>query len=245
MPSVGMRRTTRVFGARVLRSGRRLWSPPVEGKLIRASAAAGGGAANGEEWIELLDNSTDDGDRGGGEAQIRQKKENGWRRDLGLKQDATAMEVDEKVAEPESVRNVGRNNRRMWGSVYKRKRKGADIVGLDFEGSCKKKKTLEDKRYGKQFVRKQWGRFPCPLDESCGRKSSVRRRVLFAVVESSSCRSTCWFAWFLGLVLQYLRRTKLRLVQLSAFVLSEPLAHVFSSHGIHLLRVCCCYPLND
>lgn len=234
MPSVGMRRTTRVFGARVLRSGRRLWSPPVEGKHIRASAAAGGGSvANGEEWIEIFDDSGHDGGRDG---QIRQK-EKGWRRDVGLKRDALIMEVDEKVAEPELVRNVGRNDSRMWGSVYKRKRKGADIAGCDFEGTYKKKKILEDKKYGKQFVRKQWGRFPCPLDESCGRKTSVSRRVLFAVVETSSCHSTFWFACFLGLVLQYLRRTKLRLVQLSAFVLSEPLAYVFSSHGIHFLRV--------
>lgn len=229
MPSVGMRRTTRVFGARVLRSGRRLWSAPVEGKQIRATAIAGGGAANGEEWIELFENSGDHG--GGGSENNIQQKENGWQRDVGLKQDAMVMEVDEKVVEPEWVRNVHRDHKRMWGSVYKRKRKGAD-----FEGSCKKKRMLEDKKYGKQFVRKQWGRFPCPWNENCRWKSSARRGVLFAVVESSSCRSTCWFACFLGLVLRYLRRAKLRLVQLSAFVLSEPFAHVFSSHGIHFLR---------
>ncbi|KAF7820259.1 enhancer of polycomb-like protein [Senna tora] len=53
MPSVGMRRTTRVFGvvkgadsARVLRSGRRLWPDSGEGKIRRGN--------DGDEWLKLV-----------------------------------------------------------------------------------------------------------------------------------------------------------------------------------------------
>ncbi|KAL6989390.1 hypothetical protein U1Q18_015140, partial [Sarracenia purpurea var. burkii] len=247
MPSVGMRRTTRVFGARVLRSGRRLWSGPGEIKHIRATAAAG--AVNGEEWIELLDNSGDGGGGGGDDDEI-QSKENGWRHNAGSKPEVTVMDIEEKKAENKLLGNVLRSSVNqngsadtMWGSVYQRKRKKIETESSNFYGSSKKKMAFEDRKYGKQFVRKQWRKnkiresFTLELAESCGWKGSVRSRGLLAVVESSShSTSTCWFACLLGLVLRYMRRADLGLLQLSAFLLSEPLAHVFSSHGIHFSR---------
>lgn len=234
MPSVGMRRTTRVFGARVLRSGRRLWTGPGEGKHTRVAAATAAAASNGEEWIELLDNSQDGGGGGGSHC-----KENGWRLDddVGLKQQEFAvMDIDEKISEPESVGNrnrslVNQNSSvdRIWGFVYQRKRKRIDSKSSDFEGSSENKIALEDRKYGKQFVRKQWSR------KRIGeRQGFARSRVLIAVVEPSSC-GIDGFACLLSLILRYMKRAKLKLLQLSAFVRSEPVAHVFSSQGIHFL----------
>ncbi|XAR53484.1 hypothetical protein NMG60_11022056 [Bertholletia excelsa] len=230
MPSVGMRRTTRVFGARVLRSGRRLWSGPGEGKHLRAEATAA--AANGEEWIELLDNS---GNHGGGADEIP-CKENGWRHDARMKQDVPTTGIEERKMEAKLVGKANSSVDRMWGSVYQRKRKRIDSKGFDLESNCVKKKSAEDRKYGKQFVRKQ--RRKDKTREICGRQGSVRCR-LAAVVESSCCSSP-WFACFLSLVLRYMRRANLRLLQLSGLVLSEPLARVFSSHGIHFLRDSAC-----
>ncbi|XP_057472110.1 uncharacterized protein LOC130760696 [Actinidia eriantha] len=235
-----MRKRTRIFGTRVLRSGRRLWSGPGEGKHVRVST----GVANGEEWIELLDNSGE----GGGSGDDIQYMENGWQNDPGLKQ-VTVMDIDKKIAEPKLVGNgpldLSNHNSsvdRMWGSAYQRKRKRIDLKSSNFEGCLEKKITLEDRRYGKKYVRQQWRKkkiresCPGPLGESCGSRGSARSRLLLAFVESSSCSSIRWFACILGVVLRYMRRTKLRLLQLSEFVLSEPLAHVFSSHGLHFLR---------
>ncbi|KAI7755954.1 hypothetical protein M8C21_023583, partial [Ambrosia artemisiifolia] len=67
MPSVEMRRTTRVFGARVLRSGRRLFPTQEVAKHMRRAPLAAPDAQ--DDWIDLLDH---DGVRGDG------FKENGW-----------------------------------------------------------------------------------------------------------------------------------------------------------------------
>ncbi|XP_057476684.1 uncharacterized protein LOC130764444 isoform X2 [Actinidia eriantha] len=183
---------------------------------------------------------------GGGDGDI-QYMENGWPNDAGLKQ-VIVMDIDKKIAEPKligngrlDVANHNSNVNRMWGSVYQSKRKRIVSKSSVFEGSFEKI-TLEDWRYGKKYIRQQWRKkkiresCPGPLGISCGPQGSARSRVLLAFVKSSSCSSIRWFACILGVVLRYMRRTKLRLLQLSEFVLSGPLAHVFSSHGIHFLR---------
>ncbi|XP_059665972.1 uncharacterized protein LOC132311854 isoform X2 [Cornus florida] len=236
MPSVGMRRTTRVFGARVLRSGRRLWSAgAVEAKHMRA--------ADGDEWAEILDNSGD-----GGDASLC--KENGWH-DTGFKHEE--MDVDEKIGEPISGKSAPKGsvnsncvNRRRWGSVYQRKRKTTDTKSPELSGPCEKKRALGNRRYGNQFTRKQWRKKTeeSPVAETSysnadlvGRAVLQRRkcRVLAASVECSYS-SSCWFARFLNLVLRYMRKTRVTVPQLLAFMFSEPLAQVFSSHGIHFLQ---------
>ncbi|GFZ14626.1 enhancer of polycomb-like transcription factor protein [Actinidia rufa] len=219
MPSVEMRKRTRIFGTRVLRSGRRLWSGPGEGKHVIASADV----ANGEEWIELLDNSGDGGGSGsgsgsggggggGGDDDI-QYMENSWPNDAGLKQ-VIVMDIDKKIAEPKligngrlDVANHNSNVNRMWGSVYQSKRKRIVSKSSVFEGSFEKI-TLEDWRYGKKYIRQQWRKkkiresCPGPLGISCGPQGSARSRVLLAFVKSSSCSSIRWFACILGVVLR-------------------------------------------
>ncbi|GFZ06022.1 enhancer of polycomb-like transcription factor protein [Actinidia rufa] len=207
MPTVGMRRSMRVFGARVLRSGRRLSGPS-----------------------ELLGNY--------GDNEVK-SKENGWRRDTGLKEKATVVDIDEKKAEPKKGKNVGRGSvkhksseDKMLGFVYQRKRKRLDSKNSHFDGGLEKKRALEDRKYGKQFIRKQSRNTRIGESNSCPVAESSVRRVFSAAVESS-CRGSSWFACVLSMVLRYMRASKLRLLELHAFVSSEPLAHVFSSQGIH------------
>lgn len=104
MPSVGMRRSTRVFGARVLRSGRRLSTARYDGsKHIRA--------ARGEDkWTELLEVSVN----GGGDAGDLYKgmwKEN----DIDPVETKVRGEVDMK------------KDNRTCTIVYKRKRKRVEL----------------------------------------------------------------------------------------------------------------------
>ncbi|PSR98774.1 Enhancer of polycomb like [Actinidia chinensis var. chinensis] len=208
MPSVGMRRSTRVFGARVLRSGRRLWCGP----------------------SELLGNY--------GDNEVK-SRENGWRRDTGLKEKVTVMDIDEKKAEPKKGKNVGRglvknksSEDKMLGFVYQRKRKWLDSKNSHFDGVLEKKGALEDRKYGKQFVRKQSRNKRIGESNSCPVAESSVGRVFSAAVKSS-CHGSYWFACVLSMVLRYMRGAKLILLELHAFVSSEPLAHVFSSQGIH------------
>ncbi|GFS43019.1 enhancer of polycomb-like transcription factor protein [Actinidia rufa] len=168
MPSVGMRRSTRVFGARVLRSGRRLWCGP----------------------SELLGNY--------GDNEVK-SRENGWRRDTGLKEKVTVMDIDEKKAEPKKGKNVGRglvknksSEDKMLGFVYQRKRKWLDSKNSHFDGVLEKKRALEDRKYGKQFVRKQSRSKRIGESNSCPVAESYVGRVFSAAVKSSCHGSYCF-----------------------------------------------------
>lgn len=146
MPSVEMRRTTRVFGARVLRSGRRLFTTEEKLKHMRRTHLAAEDAE--ENWIELLDH-------GGGDVEI---KENGWHNSNGENKQEL-MDIDDE--EPRSEINLGESKGnsvqhvhdisgcRRWGLVYSRKRKRS-ISSTDRNTS-----VCSDKKFGKKFVRKQ------------------------------------------------------------------------------------------
>lgn len=235
MPSVGMRRTTRVFGARVLRSGRRLWTQ-VEGKHLRAG--------NGEKLIGILENG---GVRGG--AEVPQCKENGWHEnDAFSKQQVTKMEVDSNLesreVEPELERHAGEavnenaNVGRRWGAVYRRKRK------YMVEGYDSQNKALEDRRFGKHFVRKQWKKKArySPKDSP-----DLPGSVALSVVIHSSYSSGRSIYCLLNSLLGCLRRSMVNLEQFFAFICSKPICDVFSSHGIHFLKVNCfrCFCLSS
>lgn len=239
MPSGEMRRNTRVFCARVLRSGRRLWTgPPEQAKYMRA-------ADDGEDWIELFDGSDDDVQG--------HCKENGRHDDAGLNQETVdEMETDEKgqpeVEKPQEMGNVDNGIRedRRWGAVYLRKRKRRDS-----ESSVPELSNSEDWRYGKTFFRKQAKKRiriePIPevgeLKSEFGGQNVSRDSFaswgLAAFVESS-CSSRSLFSCFLNLILRYMRRSRVRLPMLSAFLFSEPIFHVYSSHGIHFLQESSC-----
>ncbi|KAI7755951.1 hypothetical protein M8C21_023580 [Ambrosia artemisiifolia] len=133
MPSVEMRRTTRVFGARVLRSGRRLFPTQEVAKHMRRAPLAAPDAQH--DWIDLLDH---DGVGGDG------FKENGWCNsdDGGLRKEIIINSI--------SIESDGEflTGNRRWGLVYSRKRKRNELTD---SGNL-------DKRFGKKFFRKQSGK---------------------------------------------------------------------------------------
>ncbi|KAF5780023.1 putative enhancer of polycomb protein [Helianthus annuus] len=135
MPSVEMRRTTRVFGARVLRSGRRLFPTQEVGKHMRRPQLA---AADVEEdWIGLLDHS------GGG------FKENVWHNsDDGVLDKEVKLGESKEIDSVKSLESDGDfvTGSRRWGLVYSRKRKRTESSD-DL-----------DKKFGKKFFRKQSGK---------------------------------------------------------------------------------------
>ncbi|XP_024968902.1 uncharacterized protein LOC112508502 isoform X2 [Cynara cardunculus var. scolymus] len=163
MPSVEMRRTTRVFGARVLRSGRRLFTTQEELKHLRRPPLAVADA--GDDWIELLDHH---GGGGGGGGRDLEFKENGWRNSNEENKNGNDEVSDIDDGEPETEIKLGEslevdsvdvfcdsgdheNENRRWGVVYSRKRKRS--VSVD-SGSLEKVSS-SDKKYGKKFFRKQ------------------------------------------------------------------------------------------
>ncbi|XP_047310414.1 uncharacterized protein LOC124914000 [Impatiens glandulifera] len=130
MPSVGMRRSMRVFGTRVLRSGRRLWSAPFGENNHKKSSPS-----EPEVWIRLLENSSGEG----GTIENDQPEDSDSNRDLA------AMDIDDKSVSYGSDQNLSfggdTGNVDRYGLVYRRKRKIADPG---------------DRIFGKKYFRKKW-----------------------------------------------------------------------------------------
>ncbi|XP_073122420.1 uncharacterized protein [Henckelia pumila] len=214
MPSVGMRRSTRVLGARVLRSGRRLWTEPPheDGKLIRA--------VRENEWIDILDDSMGGGDTVDPCKDASQGNDNGNAMDI----------VEEPKVEEHVHRDVGdvKDVDKMLGIVYVRKRK-REV--LKRSGSC------EDKRFGKKFFRKKWRTKCTPLETGCDSSVDTASHQKLAVMAiKPSYDSSHWISRFLCSVLYYMRRVDIRLRLLSVFVHSKPMFDAYSSHGILFLQ---------
>ncbi|KAF8395361.1 hypothetical protein HHK36_019307 [Tetracentron sinense] len=252
MPSVGMRRSTRVFaktvvkdavGARVLRSGRRLWSESGDGKLIRG--------VDGDEWFLLLNNSGDS-------VEVPRCKSNGWSEEFReLKVDI--MDVDGEIELQEESVNRGNgvfdsSVDRMYGVVYHRKRTRFSLQKFDLSEN----RGLKDRMYGIPFVRKQRRkkqRMGSSVVESFSRTGLAESRkelqvpaenwalevrfreskAMLAVVIEYCSSSSCQFTRFLNSVLSFMMRARVSLPELSAFMCSDPITHVFASHGIHFL----------
>lgn len=224
MPSVGMRRTTRVFGvvkgadsARVLRSGRRLWPESGEGKIRRGN--------DGDEWLKLV-KTTGKGD-GWPRGVFKPKQEVtviGRQKNVGMKR-------TKPIKESGSLRE-GNGPNRMCRFVYSRKRKTRIAESSDFSVDTRAKQSLEDsKRWGLFFSRRQRRR--------CGEVSVRSNRDLLAAVVKPSCGNSNWLSCFLVLVLRYVRRVGLTLKELKAFVLAEPIHGAYALRGIQFLQVNC------
>ncbi|XP_057784555.1 uncharacterized protein LOC131001923 [Salvia miltiorrhiza] len=216
MPSVGMRRSTRVFGTRVLRSGRKLWTEPQEGgKNVRATYGE-------NKFQELLDNTAD----GGGDIDGRRRKL--WQEDETSA--SLDMSAEPKMEERETGGVEEKNVDRRCGIVYKRKRKRAELTAADL---------VEDGRFAKKYVRKQW-RKRCRASESFGAcggiRDSVRTRELAIVVNESSYDCYYWITCFLTSLLSYMARARIGMRQLSAFMLSKPMSDAYSSCGMLFLQ---------
>lgn len=213
MPSVGMRRSTRVFGTRVLRSGRRLWTEPHEGgKNVRA--------AHGEnKFPELLDHSADGGGR---------------HRELWLEDETGALlevSTEPKMEERETDGMGEKNVDRRFGIVYQRKRKRAEFTTAGI---------VEDGRFAKKYARKRW-RKRCRISESYGDCGGLwyshRTRRLAIVVNESSYDCYYWVTCFLTTLLSYMTRVRIGIRQLSSFMLSRPMCDAYSSRGMLFLQV--------
>ncbi|XP_059446490.1 LOW QUALITY PROTEIN: uncharacterized protein LOC132178040 [Corylus avellana] len=206
MPSVGMRRTTRVFGvvkgvdggARVLRSGRRLWPE------------------SGDDWFKLVKNP------GNGDG-------------LGCKKPAWAVAAKESrhstqvlmIAKQrfrvrKSTRKVSDGVDKLFGIVYNRKRKRYVVPrGGGFSSGD------SDRMYGIRFVRRQRRK----VDGGGGGLVVPLARPVLVV-----CGGGEFVGCFLYWVLSYMRRAELSLTQLSSFLCSDPIAGVYNSCGIQFFR---------
>lgn len=234
MPSVrGMRRSTRVFGvakgvdgARVLRSGRRLWPESDNGKIGKGN--------DGDDWYKLIDNY-----RGGG----INSKENKWN-EISSKRAVDAKKIDAQTTVPKSKMSAPRvssapprsdnitNVDKKFGAIYTRKRKRLASKSSDF---LEIKRSPDDKMYGIHFVRRK--RRTRTVESLAGVLEQGRRMIVVVVEDSSSCSNACWFSGFLNTVLRYMKRARVRLSELSAFVFSESITCTFSSVGLRFLQV--------
>ncbi|OWM70293.1 uncharacterized protein LOC116198060 [Punica granatum] len=215
MPSVGMRRTTRVFGvvkaadgARVLRSGRRLWPESAEGKLRKGGEK--------DEWYSFVDS------KGSG-------KQIGWAKNVNAKQEAVATDTgdgeDHEMPDAKAVavvEGVISDVDKMFGVVYcrrRRKRKAPDVSDLD------------EKKYRIHFSRR-----PKRLKaEGIKTDTCVPFRGLALVVKSASCSEDSGFVGFLFSILSYMRKVSLEMSELSGFLSEDPIRGVYSSHGVRFL----------
>ncbi|KAJ7970553.1 Enhancer of polycomb-like protein [Quillaja saponaria] len=244
MPSVGMRRTTRVFGvvkgvdgARVLRSGRRLWPESEDGKLRRGS--------EGDDWFKLV-KTTGKGDGGGGGGVAF--NHSGWLRGaVQTKQQVSVINTEDdcsiKMTMPseDSVAVTdGNGTDRMFGIVYRRKRKRLDAARHDFAANPESKMgpNKKMKMFGLHFSRRQ-RRKKGGSEENIVDSRGLHLGVLTVLVDPS-CGGSFLFSCFLFTVLSYIKRKRLRLKQLSAFLLSEPINGFYASHGFHFLRDSLC-----
>lgn len=128
MPAVGMRRSTRVFGARVLRSGRRL-STAEPGEVWKQQHQTRSAGNVEDDLIHILKNDPMENKK------LRKEKNGRDSESLVVDDETKEMDVDEKTVE--------RKDGKRWGAVYQRKRKGLDV------------KDDLDRKYGKQFSRQR------------------------------------------------------------------------------------------
>ncbi|PWA77090.1 hypothetical protein CTI12_AA228100 [Artemisia annua] len=143
MPSVEMRRTTRVFGARVLRSGRRLFTSPQEVIIrhMRKNAPLAVDDDVEQGWFELLEHH-----RGGG---VKKKRNLNEKNVVDEVLEVKLAENDTKVVESvNSVKSVGDLDGTVCGSEDKR-------FGTVYTRKRKRSVAKDDKKFGKKFYRKK------------------------------------------------------------------------------------------
>ncbi|CAN8237281.1 unnamed protein product [Cochlearia groenlandica] len=214
MPSVGMRRTTSVFGvvkagdgARVLRSGRRIW-PNVDEPKVK----------QGHDFVDhcLLKNPI---------------KSKGIKISRDLSKPCVLSHVSSEKVEDftvnkrrkvinEALRDDKSVDKR-FGIVYIRKRKRL------YEPSCDR--LVKIHRSLKFYCRRRRG-------FSSEQVSSGRLCVPVITLKVDWSCEECWFSSVLSLVMRYLRREELRFSSLSSFFLSRPIKDVFADHGVRFLE---------
>ncbi|AED90770.1 putative protein [Arabidopsis thaliana] len=214
MPSVGMRRTTRVFGvvkaadgARVLRSGRRIWPNVGEPKVRRAH--------------DVVDRDCDSVLKNQNKSKGN-KVSSGKSNSQPCSPKQVSSEKEDKVddfpvTKRRKVRNEGVGDEKtvdkMFGIVYSRKRKRL----CEPSSSDRSEEPLRSLK----FYRRR-------------RKLSQRVSSVLTLTVDWSCED-CWFLTVFGLAMRYIRREELRLSSLASFFLSQPINQVFADHGVRFL----------
>ncbi|XVE99100.1 hypothetical protein REPUB_Repub03eG0167700 [Reevesia pubescens] len=207
MPSVGMRRTTRVLRmvksseGRVLRSGRRLWPDSGEVKPKTASN-------DGDEYYHSMKKTPKSDVNNKASTEV-----NGKPKRLGHEENPKKQFRKMKA---EAIKN-GSNVDKMFGIVYSRKRKRNENQKSRLWGNS------EQKKFGKKFNRKR----------RKTNKGVEESRMLAIVVGNGDCYD--WFSSLLCLVLGYVRKAEVRLSELASFLMSQPISDVYSSNGVNFL----------
>lgn len=218
MPSVGMRRTTRIFGARVLRSGRRVWTGSGERKYHKTSSSV-------VDWIHVIEAS------GGGS----HHKGDAWNQsDVPEKQEVTDMDIEEETEESKSIKQFldGSilDSEGMSINVYTRKRKKGDLKVGD-----EKTNNVDCKRFQKTYSRRLWSKRWTKKIRLSEIIEDLQTTLKIVVPRSCSVRYSVSF--LLDSVLRYLRKSRIGVNQLFAFFGSKMISNVYSSHGIHFVQV--------
>ncbi|XP_019433196.1 PREDICTED: uncharacterized protein LOC109340079 [Lupinus angustifolius] len=206
MPSVAMRRTTRVFGvvkggdsARVLRSGRRIWPEYEDIKIRRGN--------EGDAWLKKPEKH-----KSSPSSRAKQEK--------ALVDDANEGDGGITESVKQKRRRILSGDDRFFGMVYSRKRRriGASSSSEILAGTVERGGSDVSEMFGLHFSRQR------------------KDRCKFAVVVKLSCGGSGLFSRLLFLVLRHVRRFKVSLKVLSAFLLSEPISGVYSSQGVLFLK---------
>ncbi|KAF6151767.1 hypothetical protein GIB67_010341 [Kingdonia uniflora] len=141
-----------------------------------------------------------------------------------------------------ALENNGGEDKRV-DIVYTRKRRKLSSGNM-FVSLAQSQFVNKKRMFGKKYFRKRWRNVAVSLVgklvwEEKGYLDIVREiswgtTSILHVVVDSGCRSNGFrFTDFLVLVLSYMRKSRLRLSQLVAFMCSEPICQVFSQHGLH------------
>lgn len=208
MPSVGLRRTTKVFRmvksseARVLRSGRRLWPDSGEVKPKKHNNDVD------EYYHSVKKNPKSEANKAAAEVNGKPKR-------LGHEENPKKQS---KKMKAEAVVDGGSVDR-MFGIVYTRKRKRDGVEKSQLS------RNLEQKKFGKMFNRKR---------RKTDKGVQESRMLSFVVGNGDFCG---WFSTFLFLVLGYMKRAEVRVSELASFLMSQPISGIYSSNGVNLLRV--------
>lgn len=229
MPSVGMRRSTRVFvpksmtktasdadltPASVLRSGKRRLTESFGGEK-----ATDGDLNGDDEWMRSWEQKRGrmDGLDGCDDA-----SDGCIALDAGDRGESAVAAVEELVVAADAGDGPIDNR---FGIVYNRRRQRKSPAKSSSGAG-----VSEDRRYGIQYVRKQ------QMKKESSTGLDLRRRCssgsLFISVESS-LSSLRQFSCFLVSVLGWMMRRRGSLSEFTYFLLSHPMAHVFGLHGIH------------
>ncbi|KAF5742601.1 hypothetical protein HS088_TW09G00652 [Tripterygium wilfordii] len=235
MPSVGMRRSTRVFGmakgvdsALVLRSGRRLFPESGESRGRRVN--------DGDDWchpVKNKNNSIKNINDGKSSTTINNKRtQNGWVREVEVNPDVINLDGAESEVSTQ-VKLENSKDRKRYGLVYSRKRKERDVQCHGSSGDLENRKKRMRLYHRRQRKKKNDRRSVVGMERE---GEDGIPCMLVVVFESTYSGHSSWFSCFLQFVLSYMKRAIVRLSQLTAFLSSEPVCNAYASQGIRFLQ---------